>query len=109
MRQTRTYRASAKCLLNAVKISNRAPTLCNQTLLSDIKVKHVKCVVDRLDLPHLDKPNLDVFGSCYQHTVSMVLSLCQNLENTKNKEFEWYNYNSQIQVCLLNKETECRL
>ena len=35
-------------------------------------------MVDRLDLPHLDKPNLDVLGSGNEDSVSVVVGLAED-------------------------------
>lgn len=50
-----TYRSSFESILYLIEISNRAPTFSNKTFVSHIQVKHIHCVVDCLNFPHLYK------------------------------------------------------
>ena len=78
------YRCATKGKLYALQVSDRAPTLSNETLLCDVQVEHVQSVVDRLDLAHFDVPDLDVLGGRHQDSVSMVLGLSQHLQGNKH-------------------------
>lgn len=75
-----THRAPPQCLLDSVKVLHRTPALGDQTFLGHVQVQHVEGVVNGLDLPHLDEPNLYVTGRCHQNPVPVILSLTQNLK-----------------------------
>lgn len=53
-----TYRSSGERHLDLIEILNRAPTLADEALLSDVDVEHIEGVVDGLDLPHFCEPVL---------------------------------------------------
>ena len=44
-----------------------------------VEVEHVQCVVDGLDLLHLDDPAPDLLLGAHQHPATVVLRLAQNL------------------------------
>ena len=75
------YRASPECQLYLVKVSNWTPALPDETLLGDIQVEHVECMVYGFDLAHLYEPHLNVLGRSHQDTVTMVLGLLQHLQS----------------------------
>lgn len=82
--KSKTYCSSSKSLLDAVKVSNWAPTFSNKTFLGNIKVKHVKCVVNCFYLSHFNEPNFNVLCCSYQNTMTVILGLPKNLnKNSK--------------------------
>jgi hypothetical protein len=90
------YSSPPEGQLNGLQVQNRHPALRDQTLLGHIQVKQVQCVIDGFDLAHFHEPVLDVFCSSNQDSVSVVLSLTQNLETV-----QWYSVFSHISNCFL--------
>ncbi len=98
-----TYSAWLESLLYLWQVIDGAPALCDQTLLCHIQVEHVQCVVDGFDLAHLDEPNLDVLGSCYQHSVTMILGLRQHLKSAQHGML-MYNNSTEQHIFWLGKK-----
>lgn len=74
-----THSASPESKLDGIEVSHRAPDFSNEALLRDVDVAEVQGVVDGLHLAHLDEPHADVFGSCLQDPLPMILRLVQHL------------------------------
>jgi hypothetical protein len=74
------YSSPPEGQLNGLQVQNRHPALCDQTLLGHIQVEQVQRVINGFDLAHFNEPVLDVFCSSNQDSMSMVLSLTQNLQ-----------------------------
>jgi len=73
-----TYGASAQSKLDGLKIEGGHPALGNQTLLGNVQVEQVQCVVDGFYLAHLHEPVGDVLSCRSQHSVSVVLGLSKD-------------------------------
>ena len=93
-----THRAPSECELDGVEVSDRAPDLRNQALLSHIDVAQVQGVVDGLHLPHFDKPDTGVLGSCLQNPLAVILRLIQNLWEGKDRGRDLLGTNPRFQV-----------
>lgn len=74
-----THCSFAKSITNDSKVRGGYPALCNQALVCHIKVQHVECVVNGLDLAHLDEPCAQVLCCSSQDTAPVVCGLTQNL------------------------------
>lgn len=81
-----THSASPESKLDGIEVSNRTPHFSNQALLCHIDVAQVQGVVNRLHLPHFDEPHTDVFSSCLQNPLAMILSLVQHLSEKQEKD-----------------------
>lgn len=81
-----THSASPESKLDGIEVSNRTPHFSNQALLCHVDVAQVQGVVNRLHLPHFDEPHTDVFGSCLQNPLAMILSLVQHLSEKQEKD-----------------------
>lgn len=74
-----THSASPESKLDGIEVSHRTPHFSNQALLCHVDVAQVQGVVNGLHLPHFDEPDTDVFSSCLQNPLAMVLGLVQHL------------------------------
>lgn len=76
-----TYSSSTQSQLNGLQIQYWNPAFSNETLLRDIQIEEIQGMIDRFYFPDFDEPILDVLCCCHQHSVSVILSLSQNLKD----------------------------
>lgn len=81
-----THCAPPESKLDGIEVSDRTPHFSNQALLGHVDVAQVQGVVNRLHLPHFDEPDTDVFSSCLQNPLAMILSLVQHLAEKKEED-----------------------
>lgn len=74
-----THGASSESKLDGIEVRDRTPDFSNQALLGHVNVTQVQGMVDSLHLPHFDEPDADIFSSCLQDSLAMVLRLVQHL------------------------------
>lgn len=81
-----THSAPPESKLDGIEVSNRTPHFSNQAFLGHVDVAQVQGVVNRLHLAHFDEPHTDVFSSCLQNPLAMILSLVQHLSEKQEKD-----------------------
>lgn len=81
-----THSASPESKLDGIEVSHRTPHFSNQALLCHVDVAQVQGVVNRLHLPHFDEPDTDVFSSCLQNPLAMILRLVQHLSEKQEED-----------------------
>lgn len=78
--ENNSYTSSIQSISNAINLKQWDPALADETLLSDVQIEEVQGVINSLNLPHFDEPDSNILSSGYQDSMSMVLSLPQNLK-----------------------------
>lgn len=74
-----THRAPPESKLDRVEVGDGTPDFSDQAFLCHVDVAQVQGVIDRLHLAYFDEPDPDIFSSCLQNPLAMILCLVQHL------------------------------